>query len=110
MSYHTSKQNPTVSWIVRELEEISNRTEANLSVDNDTKTSESKYTFQSPSGNGSLIVYKGEQPSIKLRHENEPVDTNVDVDSISHLDFDIRPEDDQFRVGMSGEKNLDFGL
>lgn len=110
MSYNISKSEPNAGWITRQLEKISNETEASLSVNRDMESCNAKYTLQPPSGSGSLVVYKGDDPSIELSHENEPVDTSIDIEKLSYIDFDIRPEEDQFRVGTAGDKNLDFGI
>ena len=110
MYYRNEIENPNsmmikdvMSELDREFSEISFNSE-------DLSSGVYKYILE-VEDHGEMELYVDEDENrayiLLLGAEDEAI---VDLNSLSRLDFSIWPSDDQYRIGTSREKSMDFEL
>lgn len=108
--YHKVLENPSPFSVLSEMEEVANNTESEFSLE-ETEVSSRKGVLEVPKLGGSMTLYvddQGDGSYFILEGGGDSLD--VQVSDLSKLEFDVRLEDRQFRVVVSGDVNADFGL
>lgn len=107
--YHRNIEEPTVFIVRTELHELANNTPAELRSEQ-VEPADEKLVLEVPTG-GSLTFYADEQSESSyfvLTGGNDS--ETVQLSDLSTIEFDFRPDEDQYRFIVSGEKSFDFGL
>ena len=108
--YNKVLENPSPFSVLSEMEEAANNTDAEFSLE-ETEVASRKGVLEVPKTGGSMTLYVDDQgDGSYFILESGGDDLDVQVSGLSRLEFDVRPEDRQFRVLTFGETGSDFGL
>lgn len=108
--YNRTIDQPTVFAIKTQLKELSEKIDGTFRTE-DYDVCDEKVVFEVSETRGSmkLFVDENEESSYFILSSGDD-SMLVYLSDVSSIEFDFRPEDDQYRVVLSGQKSVDFGL
>lgn len=106
---HRTIDDPDSFALLAEMGDLSKNTDAKFSTET-SEVCDTKAVLETPQG-GLLILFadKDDDSSYFTLQMNDDY-MRITLSEISGIEFDVRPEDDQFRVITSGDTMVDFGL
>lgn len=113
--YNKKIEDPEVFVVKSEITELCRSTEMSFREESSETVDfpeawDEKVVAEAPTG-GSLEFYVDDEGSGSYFSIEGGGDSEiVKLENTSRLEFDVRPEDDQYRVIFTGDKNFDFGL
>jgi hypothetical protein len=108
--YNRQIDQPTEFAIKTQLNELAGQTEADFRTE-DSDVCDEKAIFEAPKTGGTMSLFvdeNGESSYFVLSSGGDSM--TVHLSEVSSIEFDFRPEDEQYRVVLSGERIADFGL